>query len=336
MRRAGLLALMAMVAVPAAAGADGGPVASIQGGSGVSAPGRSGALIATPVGRQTLVQSVRGDTVLRYRVVRGTYGVPAVAYDGSATGLSADGSTLILAAIPERIDRTRLLPLDAHTLRPRPAIALRGFFTVDAISPDGAMLYLVHYTAPRTDSNRYEVRAYDLRSRTLLPEPIVDPREPDEKMTGVPLTRLMSPDGRWAYTLYSSEQPFVHALDTQAGIAMCVDLAALAGRDIFSATLRLDGSTLHVGDLAAIDTKTFAVTLPEPADAAVSVAADPRPAAAPAVVATSPDGAGRPLAIAVLATLAAGAVAGLVVLVRRRGWPAHHRRSRPGPPPSAA
>ena len=333
MRRVGIVVLMALIVVPPAASSDGGPVQSIVGGAGVSAPNGSGALIATPVGRQTLVQSVRGGAVLRYRLVHGTYGVPAVAYDGSATGLSADGRTLVLAAVPASTDRTRLLPLDARTLLPRPVIALHGFFTVDAISPDGATLYLVHYTAPQTDATRYEVRAYDLRSRKLLPEPIVDPRQPGEKMTGVPLTRLMSTDGRWAYTLYNADEPFVHALDTQAGVAMCIDLAALAGRDLFSAKLRLGGSTLHVGDLAAIDTQTFAVTIPGVAEAAAAIAADPGPAAAPAVVAPTPsDAGGRTLGIALLATLAAAALTGLAVVLRRSRRRDHLRR----PPETAA
>src|SRR5439155_539595 len=73
---------------------------------------------------------------------------------------------------------------------------------------------------------RYRVRAYDLVAQKLLPGTIVDPREPDEVMAGVPVTRATTADGQWAYTLYarSSKPPFVHALDTMGREAFCIDL----------------------------------------------------------------------------------------------------------------
>ena len=65
------------------------------------------------------------------------------------------------------------------------------------------------------DLNNYAVRAYDLRTRRLLPRPVVDPHEADEPMRGIPVTRVPSTDGRWAYTLYDNgRHSFVHALDT--------------------------------------------------------------------------------------------------------------------------
>ena len=45
-----------------------------------------------------------------------------------------------------------------HVIR---RLTLPGSYTVDAISPDGRWLYLIHYTA-RRNLLRYEVRAYDL------------------------------------------------------------------------------------------------------------------------------------------------------------------------------
>ena len=50
-------------------------------------------------------------------------------------------------------------------------------------------------------------------------------------MRGQPLSRAMSPDGRWAYTLYdgNGETPFVHALDTSRATARCIDLDAIGG-----------------------------------------------------------------------------------------------------------
>ncbi len=44
-------------------------------------------------------------------------------------------------------------------------------------------------------------------------------------MQGLPMTRATSADGRLAYTLYSAEEPFIHALDTVRGsAAVCIDL----------------------------------------------------------------------------------------------------------------
>src|SRR5439155_21828241 len=103
-------------------------------------------------------------------------------------------------------------------------------FSVDAISPDGRRLYLIQYTSPR-DPLAYAVRSLNLRSGRLDPGEIVDPRERDEAMHGLPVSRAMSPDGRWAYTLYDGGDgaPFVHALDTSARTARCIDLPPLPG-----------------------------------------------------------------------------------------------------------
>lgn len=198
--------------------------------------------------RRTVIAQTnrRGGRVSRWWSLRGEYYVPAVAYDGSAGGLSADGSTLVLSRFkwgyPPK--ETRLAILDTR-LRPyqgpewsRPQrrafswVDLRGDFSLDAISPDGSTLYLIHRFLPPSSGEAYittyEVRALDLKSGELLPQPIVDPDEPNEKMQGRPLSRATSPDGRWAYTLYDGdEEMFVHALDTVEGRAVCIDLPQL-------------------------------------------------------------------------------------------------------------
>ena len=84
-----------------------------------------------------------------------------------------------------------------------------------------------------------------MRARRLFQEPVVDPSEPDEDMSGVPVSRVSDADGRWAYTLYdSAKHPFVHALDTERRTAVCIDLDDLrrpAGCDARDRTA--DGST---------------------------------------------------------------------------------------------
>jgi hypothetical protein len=310
MRRLLLLATCVLGVGAATAHAAGGPVPPVQGGAGVSAPSSSVAYVAVRAGNDTLLQRVRrGDGVVeRSRLIRGSYGVPGAAYDGSNTGLSFDEHTLVLAAIREHSTSTRLLTLDARSLRPRAQIVLPGQVTVDAVSPDGRWLYLVRYRSVR--NNRYDVLAYDLARDRLLRTPIVDPREPDEKMQGFPITRTVSADGRWAYTLYVDPEgePFIHALDTERRTAACIDLDDLTIEDASDARLALAGGTLRVegtaGPLALVDTRTFAVS-----DPAAKVAPVRR------VASTGDDGGGVPWFVAFAALVP---LAGVAVVARRR------------------
>jgi hypothetical protein len=317
MRRAlvitlGILGLLA----PAGALASGGPAPPIMGGAGVSVAGNPFNYVTLATGSSTLVERVRrgAGTVEASNLIAGAFGVPGAAYDGSGTGLSANGRTLVLAGIINNYPptRTRLVVLDAGGLRVRARITLRGYFTVDAISPTGRWLYLIDYSS-QTNLTDYQVRAYDLTHRRLLAKPIVDPRQPDEKMVGVPMTRVMSPGGRWAYTLYQSFNgaPFIHALDTAARRAFCVDLPTLTNLDFSSVTLALSGATLRIeqngSPLALLNTRTFAVGSP-------SAPQPPSPRRA-ATAAVSPDSNGL-LASAI--GLAAAAMLALFLFARRR------------------
>jgi hypothetical protein len=269
------LALVAPGAVASAASGDGLPVPSGDAGiGGVADPASGSRYVTLSAGRQTVLARVlrNGGEVFSYRLLHGSYTIPAVAIDGSASGLSRDGRTLVL--IRPRNDfpqsRTKLMVLDARRFSINRRVTLRGDFSFDAISPDGRLMYLIEYLSPR-DFTRYAVRAFDLRTGRLLAAQIVDPREPDERMGGLPITRMMSPDGRWAYTLYdgAGKAPFVHALDTVDRTAACIDLDALAGNKRLNALrfgLSSDRDRLFVNDrgraLAVIDTKTFRVSAP--------------------------------------------------------------------------
>ena len=94
----------------------------------------------------------------------GRFSVPAVAHDGSAGGLSADGRTLVLIRPRRSFPRaaTTFAVLDAERLRGRRLVRLRGDYSFDAISPDGRLMYLAEYVS-RRNPNRYQLRAYDLR-----------------------------------------------------------------------------------------------------------------------------------------------------------------------------
>jgi hypothetical protein len=315
MRRLLVIGSFVLCLAAPAAHAAGGPVQPVQGGAGVSTPGGSLSYVAVRAGHDTVLQRIRRSTgfVERSRLVRGPYGIPGAAYDGSTTGLSHNERTIVLASLSGLPSHTRLLVLDGRAMTTRAPVVLTGYFTVDAISPNGRWLYLVHYRS--VSNNDYEVRAYDLVRRRLLPAPIVDPREPDEKMQGLPMTRTMSPDGRWAYTLYAkpSGAPFIHALDTERRTAACIDLDDLSSDTIGEARLALPGGSLRVegpaGPLAVVDTRTFAVRPPGAEHAPA------RPAAARTAVSPGGDGGGAPWGLAFIVLVP---LAGLAVLARRR------------------
>ena len=274
----GLLGSAVIVAGAAAApaSADGLPVLGVDVGSkGVTAPGAAARYVTLWSGpKTTVVARVRrnGGRVDRSMLLAGTFTIPAVAYDSSASGLSADGKVLVLiqprASFPRA--RTSFAVLDARHLRVVKVLRLQGDFSFDAISPSGNRIYLIQYLSAN-DPTKYAVRAFDVGAGRLQPEPVVDPHEADEQMHGQPLSRAMSPDGRWAYTLYdgNGKTPFVHALDTSRATARCIDLDALGGAENLW-RLRLNilggGKQLAVRDGSqtelVVSTKTFAVSSP--------------------------------------------------------------------------
>lgn len=294
---------------------------SASGKAGAVAPGGSERIFTRRAGDDTRVVAVRRSdgAVLRSRRISGRWTIPAVTLDNETTGLSADGGTLVLArpiaTFPPKA--TRLAVLDARRLVLRRQVALRGFFTIDALSPDGRAAYLIQYSDAILD---YRVRALDTGTGRLDPRDVVDPREPDEQMGGLPMTRAMSPDGRWAYTLYGGgAEVFIHALDTVGRTAACIDLEMLpTDSDLSGVSLRVNDRRLEVHDhgelVATVDARTFVVTEP----GAPPPPAPQRPASAPPA-----DTGGFPWPALVL--VFAGAVAGLgaMALVRRRGRARH-------------
>ena len=109
---------------------DGLPVLGIDvGGVGVSVPGESVRYVSLPAGANTVVARIASSGEIVYsRLVAGTFTIPAVAYDGSASGLSHDGKTLVLIEPRQSFPReeTTLLVLNAKSLRPTRLLSLRG------------------------------------------------------------------------------------------------------------------------------------------------------------------------------------------------------------------
>lgn len=295
--------------LPAASVADGLPIGGGDTTSqGVLAPDGDRRYLAFTGETETAVAKVATGTgeAEDWLNIPGRFTVPSVTLDGITEGLSADGRTLVL--IRPRItfpqERTELAVIDPQRMRLIDRIRLDGDFSYDAISPDGDTAYLIEYVSGR-DYLRYDVRALDLQRGHLRPDPIVDPREPEEEMGGLPYDRLWTANGRWAYTLYASPggHPFVHALDTVGRTAACIDLHMLEGRghlDGFELGFGPGGDELIVngkeGDpVALIDASNWEVT-----EASGGSAAE---------AATEADGGGAPVwALALAGLLVAGLV----------------------------
>lgn len=269
-----LSALLAVVAAIAAggAGANGSPYSPglTYGWDGIRGPGGDTRFVTLNTPGSTVVAAirVRDGRVLRSRPLHGLYGIPLVAYDGTAGGLSGDGLSLVVASygpLPGEAGATRFVVLNARTFKLRRLVVIPGSWSYDAIAPDGSALYLVQHV--RAGANPlYRVRSYDVKTG-ILRGAIVDRLENEADMGGEPVTRAASPDGRWAYTLYAraSADPFVHALDTTRREAFCIDLPLRLGQ-VKQRGLRLtlrSNSELAVrngtGTVAVIDTRSFDV-----------------------------------------------------------------------------
>jgi hypothetical protein len=267
-----VLVLSGLVAAAALAGSASGAGPSpgvVFGSPGVVSHDGKVRYLALRAGSGTLVEAVttRGGVVRHSRFLKGVLGVPLVAYDGSTGGLSRNGRRLVVYAPASGGAKTRFVVLDPRTLRVRSRFALNGDFGFDALSPNGSVMYLIQMKGgPNGSGLDYDVRALDVGTGGLYPGSIVDRREPDEKMTGIPMTRVGSADASWAYTLYSRSGggAFVHALHTTAREAFCIDVKLGIGDDELSHVrmrvtesallLRLRGKTI-----ATIDTHTFEV-----------------------------------------------------------------------------
>lgn len=306
------------VATPSASAQKGALGVGADPSAGILAPDGGHRYTSLSAGEGTLVTeiSTTGGRLEQSTYLDGHWAVPAVAYDGSASGVSGNGRTLVLSKPGARFPQpaSEFAVLDTDRLRVLDRVTLDGTFTFDALSPNGRWMYLVEYTS-RRDPIEYRVRSYDLRRDRLDPTPILDPDESAEEMYGTPVTRATDRSGRWAYTLYDgTEHPFIHALDTKRGTAVCIDLDSLESRQIYRYDLQPsgDGSTLAVIDrrepVATVDLGTFEVS-------------DPAPPAPQSATATATDDGGSEWVVIVPAAVLV-LVAGAAILIRGRHRPA--------------
>lgn len=205
----------------------------------------------------------------RWWYLRGHYVIPAVAYDGSAGGLSASGRSLALInfsrTFPPPPTKVAILDTEVYLRHPRrpgqhrPQHAirywdLRGQFAFQAISPTGSKLYMRHYRR-RDRGSAYDRRPDDFDLWTLDtgngglgPRPLTVSNS-GRQLAGLPISGATSSDGRWAYALYDGDMrlPFLLALDTATGRVLRVDLPGLEQlRNPYMLKLRLDSAGGHL------------------------------------------------------------------------------------------
>ena len=226
--------------------------------------------VTVQAGTSTLLTKIdRNDgRVMRSLTLKGMWGIPLVAFDGTAEGLLAN--RMLLLAQPLFTNNgalrknTAFTLVDVRKMKVRGTIKLAGAYSFDALSPDGRYLYLVEFVSPE-DPSLYRVRAYDLRQSKLLAKIITDKRSWETGMRGVPVTRAWK-DG-WAFTLYGgNERPFIHALNTKGVEAVCIFMPwKYSPERIFDYRLRLnaDGNLVVRGPngrpLAVIDRQSFKI-----------------------------------------------------------------------------
>jgi Tol biopolymer transport system component len=139
---------------------------------------------------------------------------------------------------------------------------LRGSYEVEALSPDGSRVFLVHWR-----NNGYDLQQLDLDSNRISPTRLDDP---DEKMSGTPISAVATRDGHWLLTLYAKPDlhSFVHALDLRTGLAHCIDLPLTGGLFALGSTalaLSPDEQSLYLaspylGRVATIDLEQLQLT----------------------------------------------------------------------------
>jgi hypothetical protein len=273
MRRLACASILAFVLAPAASAA--GPwLGTLNGGSGLSLANAEVSYVTHVRGNATTVDAVRNGRVVATTSVAGRWGVPYVTLNSGIGGLSANGRVLVLA---ERFSptgalaaRTAFTVLDTKPLAVRSTVKVRGDYGFDTLSPDGRTLYLIQHVSAE-NLLKYRVRAYDLGANRLVKRVIADKRQASWDMTGYPVARAASGDGRWVYTLYSSgdNYPFVHALDTKGRTAVCIGLPwdwVASSESIMRSVLTVKQGALEItgdngnGPSFAIDTRTFKVS----------------------------------------------------------------------------
>jgi len=145
-------------------------------------------------------------------------------YGNGPSGLSPNGRWLVLA--DPRPDRTAFELVDTNGPAQPKRLEIPGRYAFDAVSDDGASLFLVE----RMDGTKYRVRVADVASGQLMPGSIIDVKQAattadaNGVMNGSYTTATAGPSGEWYFSVYQhpTQGPYIHALNTHARYAECI------------------------------------------------------------------------------------------------------------------
>src|SRR5256712_7080304 len=205
--------------------------------------------------RLTALDPASGHTLAQVMVSAG-YSLPNIAFQGTTAGISPNGHWLALTSQGQTSGGatvTNFLLGSSSLSDSFTTIHVNGDFVFDALSNDGKSLYLIQ---KMNDANHYQVRLYDVAAGALMPQPVVDKREPNEPMNGIRGDSAADSTGNYVYTVYIRDGgPFIHALPLDQPIAWCVDLPSTAASDIerqfhWALALSHDGRTLYAANEA--------------------------------------------------------------------------------------
>lgn len=221
--------------------------------------------VATTSGAETtitILDARTGATLYTFHIA-GNYATDIHGYGGST--LSPDGHWLALRRVGQVSQvgggQSTIALVDTQARKIARTIQLNGDFEIDALSPDGSVLYLLQNL--HDAQHHYYVRAYDIGVGKLLDQIIVDKSEIDHpQMQGSAVARRLGSSGSAAFTLYvdpSRNTAFVHALPLESSgnitpFARCVDdLPASQSIDLlrgYTLALSADGTALYAVNAA--------------------------------------------------------------------------------------
>jgi hypothetical protein len=194
------------------------------------------------------IDPASGRTIAQATIPAG-YRLPDVAFQGPTAGISPNGQWLALTKSSPSV--TNFLVGSSSLGDSFKTIRVNGDFAFDALSNDGQSLYLIQ---KMKDANHYQVRLYDVAAGALMPQPVVDKREPNEPMNGIRGDSAADANGNYVYTVYIRDGgPFIHALPLGEPVAWCVDLPSTASSDLerqfhWALALSHDGRTLYAAN----------------------------------------------------------------------------------------
>jgi hypothetical protein len=206
----------------------------------VASLGGSWLLSATPSAGSTLLETVDGADAESASDVSldGTLDVRVVSESGAAVALTDPLPDGWNPEVPLPRSRTPIVVADPTGAAQPRTYDLRGNFEPEAFSTDDRQLFMIQHL-PAEAPTVYRVTVLDLKRGRVYP--VFGPyKTPPERMPGIRLQQIISPNDDQLYTLYSSARPgyaphhapvpndatvsFVHVLSLQEGWAHCVGL----------------------------------------------------------------------------------------------------------------